>query len=234
MNSTNNQDKSVEVKKRSWLRRNLVSLLTVFFIIALMVGLFLFASLYPEKIQEFEEFGYLGAFLINLITNATVILPFPGFVVLFALGATFNPIFIGLAGGIGGAIGEMTGYLLGYSGRGVVENRRIYQRAHKWLNRWGAFAVFIFAITPLPFDVLGIVAGLLRFPLWKFFIACWLGKTVLYISMAFAGSWGWETFIGSGLGSESPILIFVLAVVAALVLMALALVIERWLERRGQ
>ena len=234
MSSANNHDKTTGVGQRKWLRRNLVSLLTVFFVTVIMVGLFLYSDFYPEKVEEFENYGYLGAFLVSLATNATIILPFPGLVVIIALGATFNPVFVALAGGVGAAIGEMTGYLLGYSGRGVAKNRMMYRRAAEWLDKWGALAVYIFAITPLPFDVLGIVAGLLRFPLWKFFIACWLGKTVLYIGMTFAGSWGWEAFIGGGLGLKSPLLIFVLAIVVALVLMALSLVIRRRLGKRGQ
>ena len=227
MSSANNQDKSVEVEKRSWLRRNLVPLLTAFLVIAIVAGLFLFSHFYPEKVKEFENYGYPGAFLISLVTNATVILPFPGIVVLFALGAACNPVFVGLAAGIGGTIGEMTCYLLGYSGRGVVENRRMYQRAVKWLKRWGSLTVFVFALTPLPFDVLGIGAGILRFPFWKFFIACWLGKTILYIAMALAGYWGWEAFVSGSLSITSPISVVALAILGAIVILALVLFIRR-------
>ena len=221
------------VVKGGWLRKNILSLLVICLVVAMVVGLFIYSHCYPERIAEFENYGYLGAFVIALITNATIILPFPGIVLLFALGAAFNPIFIGLASGIGGTIGEMSCYLLGYTGRGVVQNRRMYDRAVGWLERWGVLTIFVFAITHLPFDILGIAAGFLRYTFWKFFIACWLGKTLLYIGMAFAGAWGWEAFI-SGDYLTSPVALSVLTVVGVLVLLLLALWIENWTWKKGR
>ena len=85
--------------------------------------------------------------------------------------------------------------MVGYSGRGVVENRRLYDKSAQWLKRWGVMTIFLFAATPLPFDVMGMVAGLLRFPLWKFILACWFGKTLKYIGIALAGAWGLEAVL---------------------------------------
>jgi len=232
MTSTNKHSKPTVAQKGSWLRRNLAPLTIFLLITAITVGIFLFAQRYPDKFTEFESYGYLGAFLLSLVANATILLPFPGFLMLFALGAAFNPVFIGLTAGIGGAIGEMTAYLLGYTGRAVVENTRFYNQAVRWLDRWGVLTVFVFALTPLPFDVLGVAAGLLRFPFWKFFIACWLGKTVLCVSLALAGAWGWEAFITGGY--TSPVSVALLAALGALILLVLALVIENWTWKQGR
>jgi len=229
MGNINNHGKLAGVEKRGWLRKNFVPILILFLVIAITVSLFI----YRDMVAQMGDYGYLGAFLISLVTNATVILPMPGIIILFPLGATFIPVWIGLAGGLGGSIGEMTCYMLGYSGRGVVENRRFYDRSTQWLKKWGALTVFIFALTPLPFDVMGIAAGALRFPLWKFFLACWLGKTLLYIVMALAGAWGWEAFV-SGRYLTSPISIGVLAALATIVLLALVLAIENWTWKRGR
>ena len=195
MNSTDTPQVPVTVRMASWLKRNYLSLLALFLAVAIVIGLYFFAYRYPDKVTEFESYGYLGAFLISLVTNATVVLPVPGFVLFFALGAAFNPVLVGLTAGVGGTIGEMTAYLLGFSGRGVIKNVKFYDRAVIWLKKWGSLTVFVFALTPLPFDVLGIAAGLLRFPVWKFFIACLAGKTILYIVLALAGDWGWESVL---------------------------------------
>ena len=82
---------------------------------------------------------------------------------------------------MGAAIGETTGYLAGYSGRGIVEKVKLYDRLVGWLKRWGVFAIFVLSVVPFFFDLAGIAAGALRFPYWKFFLACWLGRTVLYV-----------------------------------------------------
>jgi len=210
MNNTNIHHKPAASKPGNWLKRNSISLSVFFLVVAIVVSLFIYFSRYPEKIDQFENWGYFGAFLISLITNATVILPFPGIVLFFPMGAAFNPFLIGLSAGVGGTIGEMTAYLLGYSGRGVIRNVGFYDQAVQWLKKWGSLTVFVFALTPLPFDVLGIGAGILRFPFWKFFIACLLGKIILYIVMAGMGALGWEAFIAGRL-LPSPISITILA-----------------------
>jgi uncharacterized membrane protein YdjX (TVP38/TMEM64 family) len=232
MSNTVARKKPAAVLKQ-WLRRNYASILVLLFVVAIVVGIFVFYQRYPDKFRQFENYGYLGAFLICLVTNASVILPVPGLILLFPLGVAFNPVFVGLSGGTGGTIGEMSCYLLGFSGRTLVENRRFYDEATRWLKRWGSLTVFVFAITPLPFDVLGIAAGLLRYPFWKFFIACWLGKVVLYIGMALAGRWGWQAYL-SGMLFRSPISLGLLAagVTVALVLLALVLENQTWKHHR--
>lgn len=165
------------------------TLITLPPLIAVMVVLFI----YREWMVELGNWGYLGAFLIGLIGNATVVLPMPSLVLLFALGATFNPALIGLAGATGGTIGELSGYLLGYSGTAFIRNTRLYLRAEGWMKKLGSVAIFLFALVPfLHFDLAGIAAGVLRFPVWKFLLACWLGKTILYIGLAYASQWGWD------------------------------------------
>jgi len=229
MSNTVSQDKLDRVERGERVKRKVIPLLILFLVIAITVCLFL----YRDKVAQLGNYGYLSAFLICLVANATIILPMPGIIILFALGAAFNPVLVGLAGWRGGTIGEMTCYWLGYSGRGVVENRRFYDRAVQWLKKWGVLTVFIFALTPLPFDVLGIAAGLLRFPFGKFFVACWCGKTLVYIGMALAGAWGWEAFV-KGLLFTSPVSVGVAAALATLALLVLALFIEDWAWKRGR
>ncbi|MFH0768905.1 MAG: VTT domain-containing protein [Chloroflexota bacterium] len=179
------------MEKRQGFKKRIIPLLMLLLVIAIMAIIFL----YRDKVAALGNYGYLGAFLICLVCNATIILPAPGFLMLFALGATFNPILIGLAGATGGTIGELTSYLLGYSGRGVIENRKLYDHSVQWLRKWGVMTIFVFAVTPLPFDVMGMVAGLLRFPIWKLTIALWFGKVLKYTSVSLAGAYGWEAIL---------------------------------------
>jgi membrane protein YqaA with SNARE-associated domain len=164
----------------------LLSFLLVIAVTALLL-------VYREVIAELGNWGYLGAFLIGLVGNATIILPMPSLLLLFALGATFNPVLVGLTGAAGGAIGELSGYILGYSGHGFIKNNRLYVKAETWMKRFGSATVFVFAIAPvLPIDVAGIASGALRFPIWKFLAACFSGKAILYTGLTLASSWGWH------------------------------------------
>jgi len=180
---------------RGWLKK-LVPLLTLLLVIAIMVGIFYFYRHYPDRIAKLRGYGYLGAFLISLILNATVVLPAGNILILAILGATLpSATVVGLAGGAGAAIGEITGYMAGYSGQAIVQKQRIYNRLESWVKKWGALTIFLLSIVPLFFDLAGIAAGVLRFPLWKFLLACWLGRTILYIVIALAGAQGWETML---------------------------------------
>jgi len=177
--------------KRIW-RGKVIPVLSLLLVIAITAALFV----YRDRVAELGNYGYLGIFVISLVCSATIILPMPGMLLIFALGATFNPVLVGLVAAFGGTLGEITGYTLGYSGRRIIGGDKIYIRAEKWVRKWGSLTIFVFSLVPpLPIDVLGIVAGSLRFPLWKFLLACFLGKALLYTGMAFTGAWGWEIIL---------------------------------------
>ena len=184
------------VERGNWLRKKLIPLLILLLVIAIMVGIFYFYRYYPERVAQLEGYGYLGAFLISLTLNATVVLPAGNILILAMLGATLpSATMVGLAGGAGAAIGEITGYMAGYSGQAVVQRQRAYARLESWVKRWGVVTIFLLSLVPFFFDLAGIAAGVLRFPLWKFLLACWLGRTILYIVVALAGAQGWEAIL---------------------------------------
>ena len=180
-------------KQPGWLGKRFVLILMLILVIAITVGLFVFAQRYPDKVKEFGNLGYLGVFIASLVSSLTVILPVPGVLVVFPLVTNLNPFLVALAGSTGGIIGEITGYMAGYSGQGMANKGKMYERVELWMKRWGMWTVFAFAFAPfLPFDVAGIVAGAMRYPLWKFLIVGWIGKTLKYIGLVFAAFWGWE------------------------------------------
>lgn len=212
------------------LRGLVIPLLTVLLVVAISVTLFL----YRDRVAEFKELGYLGAFLISLVANATIILPMPGILIISALGAALNPVVVGIIGGAGGALGEMVGYVAGYSGRSVIQDNRTYTRARYWMRKWGIVAIFVFALVPfLPLDVAGMTAGVLRFSIWRFLLACWAGKALLYSGVALAGFWGLELLMRL-LKLAAPLSGAGVAALAVLALLVLALFIEDWTWKRGR
>ena len=119
-------------QEKQQLLKRLFSVLAALLVIAITIGIFL----HGERIAELGSYGYLGAFLANLVSNASIFLPVPGGLILFALGAFLPPLLVGLAGGTGAALGEMTGYILGCSGRGIIKNRKAYDKSVEWLRKW--------------------------------------------------------------------------------------------------
>lgn len=203
---------------------------TSILIMALVIGMTVALYFFQRQLSALGNLSYLGAFLIVMASSATIILPMPGFLLVLPLAAAFNPVFIGLASAAGAAVGESTGYMLGYSGRWVIQNRKLYEQSARWLKKWGAFTIFFFAATPLPFDVMGMTAGLLRYPFWKFFLACLSGKIPKYLIIALTGAIGWRYFSRE----LSQVAIPLLATIATCGLLILGLFIEDRTWKRGK
>jgi membrane protein YqaA with SNARE-associated domain len=174
-------------KKANRVKRFLIPVLTIALVIALSVILFVFR----KEIEGLKEYAYLGVFVVSILSSATVILPVPGILVFIPLLATLNPALLGIAAGSGGIIGELTGYAAGYSGRNLAKPSKMYYRVQNWMQKWGLWTVFLFAVF-LPFDVVGVVAGVLHYPIWKFMLMGWLGKMIKFVALAYAAAWGWE------------------------------------------
>ncbi len=176
-----------------WLKKRIIPLAGLIVAIVIIVAVVYVYRRNPEIFQRLQGYGYLGAFVISVILNATVIVPVSNMTIIIALGATLpSPYIVGLAGGIGAGFGEMTGYIVGRSGRGLLAKSKVYARVEGWVKRWGWIAVFILSIFPLFFDVVGIIAGALRMPMWRFFLACWLGRTIVYVFVAYMASLGFR------------------------------------------
>ena len=150
---------------------------------------------FSAHLDFLENYGYLGAFLASLITTTSVIFPIPGFVIIAAIAAsTANWPLVALASVLGNGLGETTSYFAGYGGSAIInpQRSRFYHKAEEWMQRHGSLTVFIFALTPLPFDVVGIAAGALRFPLWKFILAIIAGRLPLTMAGCYLAHKGWQ------------------------------------------
>lgn len=154
----------------------------------------LFLLTQRRLIHQFENFGYLGLFLINVLSNATVLIPLPSIIAVFIGGALWNPFLVGVISGIGNAVGELVGFFLGYGGRGILNhldgNQKMWlEKIETWFRRSGFITIFITSAIPLPFfDIVGIVSGTLNYPVWKFFIATAMGRILRNIILAWSGA----------------------------------------------
>jgi membrane protein YqaA with SNARE-associated domain len=173
-------------------RKYLLRILLVVLVVAITTSIFVFRDQLADR-ETLETMGYLGAFVIALVTSATVVLPVPGIAVIYYLGESLNPVLLGLLAGLGSALGEITGYMAGYSGQAVLEKNRYYGRVEQWMTRRGSIVILVLSFVPNPFfDLAGATAGALRFPLWKFLVMCFTGKTLRYMLVAFAGAYTME------------------------------------------
>lgn len=118
-----------------------------------------------------------------------MIFPIPYTIFIYLAGAVLNPFALAVVSGIGAGIGELSGYALGYFGEGLV-NKRYGPRLKafaKLLDQFGPIAIFLFALTPLPDDLLFIPLGMSRYGLLKALIPSIIGKFFMSLILAYAG-----------------------------------------------
>jgi membrane protein YqaA with SNARE-associated domain len=106
---------------------------------------------------------------------------------------------IAIIGGLGSALGEFTGYAIGYGTKKItVEiNSTILNNVDgfgKMLlknEKRAPVYIFLFALTPLPDDILFLPLGIMKYPFWKCIIPAWLGKNITTIF--YCGNWVYNT-----------------------------------------
>jgi len=178
-----------------------------------------------------RQYGYFGVFLISLIGALSIIFPIPYAVVIFTLGGlqfegtwVFEPVLIAIAAGIGSALGEFSGYFLGFSGRRFISEK--YKKKIEFLMRvfdkFGPLAIFLFALTPLPDDLLFIPLGVIRYSIVKVLAPALIGKFCMNLIVAYSGRFSIQ-IIRSIFGVESDWVSAVIGMVIAIALLTIIL-----------
>ena len=170
--------------KITWL--GVARVLALLFVIAISIYVVLMPE---EQAEKLESYGYLGTFLISILANATVIIPAPGLVIVFSMGAKFNPLLIAFSAGAGATIGELSGYLAGFSGQAIIEDQKRYDQMVAWMEKNGPLTILVLAFIPNPlFDLAGMIAGALRMPVLKFLFWALIGKVLKMVVFSYAGA----------------------------------------------
>lgn len=131
--------------------------------------------------------GLGGVFISALLGHFSIILKDVFFVPIFLyVGQFWNPLVMGLVGGIGGGIGEMGVYLMG-RGVGKLSNEVEPSKIPNWLRRLGLFSILLCSLTPIPDAPILMLLGTTRFPIAIVLVLEILGKVILYTLVAIAG-----------------------------------------------
>ena len=162
-------------------------------ILAVSLILLLLIWINREELVNLSRWGYLGIFIVNFVSNATVIFPVPGAASVFFGGAIWNPFVVGLFSGTGAAMGELFAYFIGFGSRGIFKNhikkKPWIKNVEKYFQQSGFLTVLIFSALPLPvFDVIGLLAGSLNYPVVKFFLATLTGRILRNTIFAWMGA----------------------------------------------
>jgi membrane protein YqaA with SNARE-associated domain len=138
--------------------------------------------------EGLRSLGLLGVFLASFIGHFSIILKDVLFIPIFLYVSNFwDPLSLGLVGGLGGGLGELGAYLVGRGIGKFTANKQKETTIPKWVKKLGLFSVLLFSITPLPDTPVLMLLGSAHFPILAVLALEIVGKIFLYTSMAAAG-----------------------------------------------
>ncbi len=160
---------------------------------AIVITAFAAAIWLSGQEQLLSQYGYIGIFIVALITSATIVIPAPALWPL-VVAIQLNPFGIGIVAGLGSGIGELTGYLAGDGTRDILNDRiKESKKITEFVKKYDVLAIFALSVIPNPlFDIAGIAAGALGMKWWRFLLSCIVGKVVKFVIAAYVG----QTIIG--------------------------------------
>jgi uncharacterized membrane protein YdjX (TVP38/TMEM64 family) len=170
-----------------------------------------------------KNHGYLGAFIVTLLGNATIFIPIPFTLAIYLCGSFLNPLILGLVTGAASTIGELSAYIVGRGGRKIIEAKYGHRldSVRRLIGRYGMLVIFLFALLPLPDDLLLIPLGMIKYNVWKLITAMFLGKTIMCLIIAYAGFYSFSSVrgvfeTGGTLGEIASVVLLVLVIIVIL------------------
>jgi uncharacterized membrane protein YdjX (TVP38/TMEM64 family) len=148
----------------------------------------------------FYTYGLFGLFILSVIVSSSILLYMPGFLFVMLAGHYYPPLVVGLVAAVGYTLGETTSYLLGRGGNYILEKKNLARldKVEGWLNKHGFLLFAVFAAVPFfPTDLLGIVAGTLKYDLKKYWLGTFIGELIKCTAFAYIGNLGLEWLLRS-------------------------------------
>lgn len=179
-------------------------------------------------IRTMMKYGLLGSFFISIIGNSSLVLQVPYYPVIIIMGSQAPNLFyltiLSIVSGVGMMIGEVVSYYIGrgasYLIKGKVGSSR-YRNINDMISKRPKLIpllIFVFALSPLPDDLLIIPLGLIKYDVRKMILPSLFGKTILASVFSFGGYYAYSWIasygsVGNIFDSSIFLLIFVLFIV---------------------
>ncbi|MEM0446419.1 MAG: VTT domain-containing protein [Candidatus Nitrosocaldus sp.] len=130
-----------------------------------------------------DSLGYIGLFAISFIASIIIFVPIPFFPILaiMSIDPKFDPHLLAFSSAMGASIAKVIIFYSSYYGRRFIsrESRVRMKPLQRLLKRYGWYASFIAAATPIPDDLVYIPLGLAKYNPFMFFTSLLAGKMLI-------------------------------------------------------
>jgi membrane protein YqaA with SNARE-associated domain len=195
------------------LKRKIIAISLLAAVIIISVGGSVFLIFNWEYVEQLQNRGLWGLFIISLFAGSPIPIPTPSMILAFTLGSLLNPALVGLVSGLGNGIGNAFIYWSGRGGHAFFKSfttpsqdgeskswlGRLFRKIPNLLNRAQGrvlLSVFLLSIYPNPVLTPMIVGmGASRFNFKRFFAAICAGKIVQSMVLSYLGYFGLRSFL---------------------------------------
>jgi membrane protein DedA with SNARE-associated domain len=198
-----------------------------------------------DRLVEFAtnvvgDLGLAGIALLMVPESACIPIPseatmlFAGFNVSEGHYTLLEATMVGAAANV---VGSWIAYALGYYGReGLLERhgsklhvkKHDLERADRWFERYGSWAVFFSRMLPIVRTFISLPAGAARMPFWRFTLLTFAGCVPWVFMLAFVGKQA-----GDNWTDWKDNLHYVDYAVLALIVVGIVYLLVRWRRNRG-
>ncbi len=142
--------------------------------------------------------GYLGIFAMSFIASIILFIPVPFFPILaiMSIDKSLDPHMLAFSSAVGATLAKTIIFYSSYYGRRLIrkERRLSMKPLQRLFKRYGWYASFIAAATPIPDDMVYIPLGLAKYNPWLFFTSCLAGKMVISEAIVWGSRMGLNFF----------------------------------------
>ena len=131
----------------------------------------------------FQSMGIWGLILNSGIESFFILPPPDILLIAMDVAEPHKALYFALICTLASAVGGGVGYGIGYWGGRPAFNwlfrkggKEKFEAVEKMYNKYGSFAVFFSAFTPIPYKVFTIASGILSMNFWKFMLASFFGR----------------------------------------------------------
>lgn len=155
-------------------------------VVAIAISLMVLYEVFAGN-AALQKYGLPGIFLVALLSHLSIVARGIFLPALLSLTEFYSPFLLGFVAGLGGAFGEVTAYYWGSGIRDALDSPRRGVVQPRMAERYGLILMLLFASSPLPDTPIILLAGSLRFPLWKVIVIQFIGKISLYTAGTYIG-----------------------------------------------
>jgi len=147
-----------------------------------VLGVVIFLS---RRIENLHNIGNLAIFIAYL-SMAFTLCPLPIYSLFPWIIQYFDPLTIALLGSVATCIANLNDYHIFYrlyqlKGVAKLKEKEFYKEAVKWFDKAPFIAQAVVNFSPIPIDVVRLLAISVGYPRWKFALATFIGRFPRYL-----------------------------------------------------